>query len=85
MNTIFDAITITIFAGLVVLFLQRSMGDAVDHSDDPMWKYLVAAVGCAVSNYAGNEISPIAGALGILVTLAFIVWELRPLPNFPPR
>ena len=85
MNTIFDAVTVTIFAGLVVLFLQRSIGDQPDDVDDPMWQYLVAATGCAVANYAGNEISPLAGTLAIAATVAFILYVLKPFPNFPPR
>ena len=84
MSTFWDFITIGIFAGLIVLFLQRSMGDEPP-SDDPMWRYLVAAVGCAVTNYLGNEISDVAAAVALVATSAFILYELRPLPQFPPR
>ena len=84
MNTIFDVVTIAIFAGLVVLFLQRSMGDQ-PHDDDPMWRYLAAAVGCAVANYLGNKVSALAGIVAIIVTIGFILYELRPFPQLPPR
>ncbi len=67
-----------VFAGLVVLFLQRSQGEARDQ----LWQYLVAAVGCAGTNYLGNEgYDLIAVALGA-ATLVFIFVVLRPLDGF---
>lgn len=84
MSTIWDFITIAIFAGLIVLFLQRSMADEPS-SDDPMWRYLVAALGCAITNYLGNEVSGIAAAVALAATILFILYELRPLPQFPRR
>ncbi len=82
METPYDWITIIVFAGLIVLFLQRSQGVARDH----LWQYLVAAVGCAATNYLGNEAVKLeqasyhvaAIALG-LATLAFIWIVLQPL------
>ena len=81
METPYDWITILVFAGLIVLFLQRSQGQARDH----LWQYLVAAVGCAVTNYLGNEalkqgettyhLAAIATGVG---TLAFIWIILKP-------
>ncbi len=84
METPYDWITIIVFAGLIVLFLQRSQGVARDH----LWQYLVAAVGCAVTNYLGNEALKLdmigyhaaAIALGI-ATLAFIWIVLQPFSN----
>jgi hypothetical protein len=84
MKTVFDIVTLGIFAGLIVLFLQRSMSDS-DFSHDPMWRYLVAAVGCAVSNYLGNKVSVLAGIVLIIGTIGFILYELRPFPQFPRR
>lgn len=81
METPYDWITIIVFAGLIVLFLQRSQGEARDH----LWQYLVAAVGCAVTNYLGNEALKLEssayhfGAIALgLSTLAFIWFVLRP-------
>ena len=81
METPYDWTTIVVFAGLIVLFLQRSQGQARDH----LWQYLVAAVGCAVTNYLGNEalkldttayhLAAIATGVG---TLAFIWIILKP-------
>ena len=84
MSTIWDFVSIGIFAGLIVLFLQRSMAKELP-SADPMWRYLVAAVGCAITNYLGNEVNGIAAALALLATLFFILYELRPFPQFPRR
>ncbi len=84
METPYDWITIIIFAGLIVLFLQRSQGAARDH----LWQYLVAAVGCAVTNYLGNEalkldmIAYHAGAIATgIATLAFIWIVLQPFSS----
>jgi len=84
MKTLFDFVTIAIFAGLIVLFLQRSMNEG-DFNDDPMWRYLVAAIGCAVANYLGNEVSALAGIVVVIGTIGFILYELRPFPQFPRR
>lgn len=82
MQTVYDWATMIVFAGLIVLFLQRSQGEPRDH----LWQYLIAAVGCAATNYLGNEGFKLesltyhvaAIALG-LATVGFIVVVLRPL------
>jgi drug/metabolite transporter (DMT)-like permease len=84
METPYDWLTIIAFAGLIVLFLQRSQGAPRDQ----LWQYLVAAVGCAVTNYVGNEAIKqnalpyhfAAIALGVS-TLAFIWFILQPFTN----
>ena len=84
METIYDWSTIIVFAGLIVLFLQRSQGAPRDH----LWQYMVAALGCALTNYIGNEAikdasAPLhlgAVALG-LSTLGFIWFMLRPFSS----
>jgi len=80
-ETPYDWITILVFAGLIVLFLQRSQGEARDH----LWQYLVAAVGCAATNYLGNEAIKLDdasyhyAAIGLgVATLAFIWIVLQP-------
>lgn len=80
MQTAYDWITIALFAGLVVLFLQRSMEE---ETRDHLWQYLIPATGCAVANYAGNNENHIV-AIAILVAAAvytFIVLK----PFDPPR
>ncbi|TZG28025.1 XrtV sorting system accessory protein [Sphingomonas montanisoli] len=83
METPYDWITVAMFAGLVVLFMQRSTAVA---PRDSLWQYLVAAVGCAVANYFGNHAvedksilyHAIAVAL-ILATAVFVFVVLKPL------
>lgn len=70
METIFDWITVAIFAGLIVLFLQRSTAEV---QVDRMIDYLPPALGCAVGNYLGNNGHPIIAALFIL-TIPIYVW-----------
>lgn len=78
METVYDWVTLAIFAGLVVLFLQRSVSDRTE-KDAPLLYYLGAGVGCAVANYFGNE-GQDAIAIAILVaTVAFIVYFLKPI------
>ncbi len=76
MDTIFDWVTMAIFAGLVVLFLQRSVADT---PTDRVIEYLPPAVGCAVANYLGNhDYEPFSIAL-ILGVLGYIWYILKPL------
>lgn len=81
METPYDWITVGIFAGLIVLFLQRSTSEQKDY-DDPLWMYLVAGVGCAVTNYIGNEGKTLLAILSLAVTLAFVLHFLKPF-NWP--
>ncbi|WP_310498841.1 XrtV sorting system accessory protein [Sandarakinorhabdus sp.] len=84
METPYDWLTVITFAGLIVLFLQRSQGEARDH----LWQYLVASLGCAVTNYLGNEAMKSgdmlyhAGAIGLgAATLGFIWFVLQPFSD----
>lgn len=81
-SSAWDLISLAIFAGLIVLFLQRSVAEGTPQ-DDPMWRYLVAAIGCAVTNYLGNEVNGVAAVATLIATLAFILLKLRPFPQFP--
>ena len=82
METVFDWVTITIFAGLVVLFLQRSTSD---ENDDSIWPYLGGALGCAVANYIGNAGHTLLASLIVVATLAYIVLVLKPINFGAPR
>jgi len=53
MQTIYDWVTVAFFAGLVVLLLQRSIGP--EESQDSMYHYIAPALGCAVTNWLGNN------------------------------
>ena len=75
METVYDWITVAIFAGLIVLYLQRS---SIDEPRDSIWQYLGASVGCAVANYFGNHGQHIVAAGIIVATLGYIFYALRP-------
>ena len=75
MSTIFDWISIVLFSGVAVLFLQRS---AAANPSDRIWQYLPATGGCVGSNYLGNH-DQAALATGVLVaSLAYIYYVLKP-------
>lgn len=83
METVYDWVTVGIFAGLVVLFLQRSTSEEAPPENDSLLLYLGAGLGCAVANYIGNkELHYLAIPL-ILATIGFIVYFLRPFKSWP--
>ncbi len=75
MATPYDWITVGLFAGLIVLFLQRS---SAEEPGDSLWQYLIPAVGCALANYLGNEGYHLLGVGAIAAVIAYIVLVLRP-------
>ncbi|RZK43825.1 MAG: hypothetical protein EOO61_04710 [Hymenobacter sp.] len=77
MQTIYDWITIAMFAGLIVLFLQRSTADI---ATDRLWQYLPPALGCAAANWLGNNDKDIYAILMLVVTVGYIVYVLKPFP-----
>lgn len=81
METVFDWVTVALFAGLIVLFLQRS---TQDEPGDHLWQYMVASVGLAVSNYLGNEDQELAGLLMLGAVLAFVQLTLKPFARQKP-
>ena len=82
MDTIYDWVSLAIFAGLVVLFLQRSTSE---HSgkDASLLYYLGAGVGCAAANYFGNQGQNLIAILLLAVTVAFIIFFLKPFGLTP--
>lgn len=83
MQTPYDWITVAIFAGLIVVFLQRSVGEG--EPQDSIMSYLPPAVGCALSNYFGNEgleqgsqLYQGLAIVGILAVLAYTYLVIRP-------
>ena len=77
MDTIYDWVSLAIFAGLIVLFLQRSTSERADN-DVSLLYYLGAGVGCAVANYFGNKGQDIVAILLLVATVAFIAYFLKP-------
>jgi hypothetical protein len=76
LQTIYDWATLGIFAGLIVLFLQRSTG--AEPPQDSIWHYLPAAAGCGIANYLGNEGYDWAAIPVILAVLGYIAVVLKP-------
>ena len=75
MKTVFDWITVALFAGLIVLFLQRSTSEVqVDRIID----YLPPALGCALANYLGNNGHPVLAVLVILTIPVYVWMVLKP-------
>jgi hypothetical protein len=81
-KTIYDLLTMAIFAGLVVLFLQRS---TAAEPRDHMYQYAPPAIGCAVANYIGNEAvkngNNLLAGLAVVIILAvvgYILYVLKP-------
>ena len=77
MDTIYDWVSLAIFAGLIVLFLQRSTNERADN-DVSMLYYLAAGVGCGVANYFGDKGQDIVAVLLLVATLGFIGYFLKP-------
>lgn len=80
METYWDWLTVITFAGLTTLLLQRS---SEEEPRDELWQYAPPAIGCAVTNYFGNEGQHlIAGALFIgVISYIFLILKVR-LPKF---
>ena len=77
MQTIYDWITVAVFAGLIVLFLQRS---AAEVATDHLWQYLPPMFGCALTNWLGNNGDDLFAILVLTLTLAYICYVLKPFP-----
>lgn len=75
METAFDWLTVVVFAGLAVLFLQRS---AQDEPTDKIWHYAPPAIGCALVNYFGNEGYVIPAIAGLVGVMAYVYYVLKP-------
>lgn len=75
MQTPFDWLTIALFAGLVVLLLQRS---AMAEPSDRLWQYAPPAVGCATVHYLGGHGHTFWAIAGLFVVVGYIIVVLKP-------
>ncbi|MEN2785579.1 XrtV sorting system accessory protein [Sphingomonas qilianensis] len=78
MQTVFDWLTLAAFAGLVVLFLQRSTQDELQ---DSIWQYAPPAIGCALSNWLGNNGHAAASIAVLAASIAYVFIVLKPFPT----
>jgi len=84
METAYDWISLAIFAGIIVLFLQRS---SMENPPDRMIDYLPPALGCAIANQAGNYAiendNLVMHAVGVALLIGVVVYVWLVLkPNF---
>ena len=77
MTTLYDLITIGLFAGLAILFLQRSLGPPNDK--DRIYYYAPPAIGCAAANWFGNQHQDIVAIAIIVASIAYTFIVLKPL------
>jgi hypothetical protein len=77
-RTVYDWVTIGIFAGLIILFLQRS---SAQDPKDKIYHYIPAAVGCALANYLGNGGQGLLALLVIVGIGAYVWLVLKPFEN----
>lgn len=75
METVYDWVTIAIFAALVVLFLQRS---SEDEPRDKLYHYAPPSIGCALANYLGNEGYETVAVVLIAGIVGYIIFILKP-------
>jgi hypothetical protein len=76
MQTPYDWITVALFAGLIVIFLQRSVGD--EQPRDSLVSYIVPAIGCAVANQIGNKGQHVIAIIAIVAIVAYIYFVIKP-------
>jgi hypothetical protein len=74
-KTPYDLITMAIFAGLVVLFLQRS---TAAEPRDHMYQYAPPCLGCMVANYVGNHGQGLIAAIIIVAVIGYVLYVLKP-------
>ena len=80
MKTIYDFVTVALFAGLVILFLQRS---TAAEPQDHMYQYLPPAVGCALANWFGNQGQHALAIVTMLAVVGYVVIVLKPFNQKP--
>ena len=79
MSSIYDVVSLIMFAGVALLFLQRSAASEADPV--PLWRYAVAAAGCAAGDVMGNNNHPVEAVATLAVTVAFGVAMLKPFKH----
>jgi hypothetical protein len=77
-QTVYDWIAVALFAGLVVLFLQRST--APEEHRDKAIHYVPPALGCAFANYLGNHGMDVPAILVLILSGAYAAWFLEVWP-----
>jgi hypothetical protein len=76
MVTVFEWVTVGMFAALVVLFLQRSVSPGP--AKDSMLQYIPPAIGCALANYLGNNDQELLAVAIIAAVVVYTFLVLKP-------
>ena len=76
MKSLYDLVSLVLFAGVAILFLQRSAQSKPDSV--ALWKYAVAAIACAVADVMGNHGLLIPALLTFAGLIAFSLIMLKP-------
>ena len=79
METVFDWLTVGMFAALVVLFLQRSVSPGP--AKDTMLHYIPPAIGCALANYLGNNDQELLAVAIIAAVVVYVFLVLKPFSH----
>jgi len=81
METVFDWITVGMFAALVTHFLAQSARE--DGKDIHLVHYLLPSAGCALGNWLGNHAWPVP-AIASLVGVAAYAYRFLVRPGLRP-
>jgi hypothetical protein len=81
METVYDWITVAVYAVLVTRFLSQSA--RAEGSDDSLWHYLVPSAGCALANWLGNEGWDLA-AVALIAAILFYIYRFIWPAQRPP-
>lgn len=77
MQTIYDWLSVLLFGAIALTYLQRSL--KAPSFPDKAINYLPPTVGCALSNWLGNEGHSIAAIVTLIVSAAWFVHFIHPL------
>lgn len=76
LKTIYDVVTMVLFAGLAILFLQRSTEP--ENPRDKILYYVPAGAGCALANWLGNQHMDLPAIGVILAVVVYTYFVLKP-------
>jgi len=79
-STAYDLVTVAIFAGLAILFLQRSSSP---EPKDRIVHYAPPAIGCALANWLGNSGQDVIAVLVLAAVVAYTLYVLKPFSQSP--
>jgi len=73
-------VTVALFAGLAILFLQRSSSP---EPKDRIIHYLPPALGCAVANWLGNSGQDLLAIVVLGAAVIYTLYVLKPFNQTP--